>query len=535
MPFVTKNSHWLLITIGTIIWSLTMVKSGLVYDYGMGFWGANGHDGVWHISLITSLAQGSFQMPIFASEAIKNYHLGFDLLVAAIHVVTRIPAITLYFQILPPLLAFGVGYSAYLLVWDWTKSQPAALWAVFFTYFGGSWGWLFGGGESMFWSQQAISTLINPPFALSLILILMGLIYLNRHKTLAPALFFALAGFTKIYAGLLVFSALLFLVLLKRVPPKVLVLFIILFLVLFLPFNHTSGSLIVFQPGWFLETMMGLSDRLNWPRFYSAMTNYRLGHNWPKAALAYFVAFAIFWFGNMGTRAISLLRYRRLSTQDLFFWIIIILGSLVPMLFLQSGTPWNTIQFFYYSQFLAAILAGISIANLKTNKLLEFGIWSLVIALTLPTTLDSLKHYLPSRPPAMVSRQELDALNFLSSLPRGIVLTSVPVINPSAPPPRPLYHYESTAYVSALSGQPVFVEDYVNLNITGFDWQSRRDLVTSFFTSTDPVSAKQFLTHNNIKYIYLENIASNRPVISVSQLGGTTLFENSQSAIWQLN
>ena len=36
-----------------------MVKSGLVYDYGMGFWGPNGHDGVWHVSLASSLARGT--------------------------------------------------------------------------------------------------------------------------------------------------------------------------------------------------------------------------------------------------------------------------------------------------------------------------------------------------------------------------------------------------------------------------------------------------------------------------------------------
>src|SRR5258708_39179076 len=72
----------LLIILGTLSWSLTMVKSGIVYSYGAGFWGANGHDGIWHVSLINSLARGTFEMPVFAGAQIKNYHLGFDLLVA---------------------------------------------------------------------------------------------------------------------------------------------------------------------------------------------------------------------------------------------------------------------------------------------------------------------------------------------------------------------------------------------------------------------------------------------------------------------
>jgi hypothetical protein len=56
-----------------------MVKSGVYYGYGIGFWGPNGHDGVWHISLINSLSKGSLEMPIFAGEQIKNYHIGFEL------------------------------------------------------------------------------------------------------------------------------------------------------------------------------------------------------------------------------------------------------------------------------------------------------------------------------------------------------------------------------------------------------------------------------------------------------------------------
>ena len=74
----------ILIVLGTISWSLTMVKSGLIYDYGMGFWGPNGHDGIWHIALVKSLLRGSLDMPVFAGEALKNYHIGFDFLLAGL-------------------------------------------------------------------------------------------------------------------------------------------------------------------------------------------------------------------------------------------------------------------------------------------------------------------------------------------------------------------------------------------------------------------------------------------------------------------
>src|SRR5260221_13142110 len=127
----------LLLVVGTISWSITMVKSGLLYPFGMGFWGANGHDGIWHIALINSLSRGSFNMPIFAGSNIKNYHLGFDLLTAFFHNVTSIPTVNLYFQILPPILAFLIGISCYIFVNALTKSKRAALWATFFVYFAG--------------------------------------------------------------------------------------------------------------------------------------------------------------------------------------------------------------------------------------------------------------------------------------------------------------------------------------------------------------------------------------------------------------
>src|SRR3989304_7627404 len=194
-----KNSKaTILILIGSVTWSLTMVKSGLIYKYGMGFWGPNGHDGIWHIALIKSLIRcialpleclrNGVEMPVFAGETLKNYHIGYDLLLAFISRITGISPTALYFQIFPPVLALLIGVLTYKLVLDWRSSKSQALWATFFVYFGGSFGWLVSllrsgelGGESMFWAQQEISTLINPPFAFSLVLLLLGLIFLKKY------------------------------------------------------------------------------------------------------------------------------------------------------------------------------------------------------------------------------------------------------------------------------------------------------------------------------------------------------------------
>lgn len=521
-----------------------MIKSGLVYSFGMGFWGANGHDGIWHLSLINSLARGSFAMPIFAGFDIKNYHLGFDLILALIHNLTRIPTVNLYFQILPPLFALLVGVTAYLFVWHWKKSKTVSFWSLFFLYFGGDLAWIFGRGESTFWSQQAISTLINPPFALSLIFIFLGLFFLSKKKSIFAILFFGILLETKAYAGVLVLGSLLLAGIWQIFREKnyeFLKIFAgstTLTVVLFLLLNKGSENLFIFQPFWFLQSLFNL-DRFSIPRFASAIANYNLAHNSLKLGPAYLLAFVIFWVGNMGTRLIKEIEvfrkvqnWRSVNSFDIFFASMILGGGVIPMFFVQKGTPWNTIQFFYYSLIFSAIVAGQAVSKIKNKYILV-----LVILLTIPTTIITLKDvYIPGRPPAKVSNEELSALEFLSQQKEGVVLTypydSAKAKEAENNPPRPLYLYDSTAYVSAFSDHPTYLEDEVNLNITNFDWRGRRLQVEEFLNTLDQNSAREFLKDNNIGYVYW--VKPQRAKLGESQLGLTKIFENEEVNIFKV-
>ncbi|HBC72830.1 MAG: hypothetical protein UX91_C0006G0014 [Candidatus Amesbacteria bacterium GW2011_GWB1_47_19] len=554
MPW-SKKAKWGLILCGSLVWSATMVKSGLVYDYGIGFWGPNGHDGVWHISLASGLSRGTLQMPIFAGENIRNYHLGFDFLLAVIFRLTSLPVSRIYFQVLPPVISILTGLAVYSLVLRWCRDKTAAWWSAFFIYFGGSWGWLVSwlrsgrlGGESMFWSQQAISTLINPPFALSVLLILIGLLSFQRKRFWPAVLVFAVTGWVKIYAGVISFSGLLIWGMFDWIryretfTLRVLLASGAIFSLLFFPFNQASANLLVWKPFWFLETLTGFSDRLNWPYLHQVMVNNFATGDWMKYSIAVIAAFCIFIVGNLGTRIVSIFCLIRdnhgLSLPYVFLGQGIILGILFPLLFIQTGTPWNTIQFFYYSQVFAGILAGVAVSNIlkivKFSNFLRIGIWILVIGLTLPTTYDTLHHYLPSRPPAMIPQSEILALDFLSRQPPGVVLTPV-FTRSDFPPPKPLYLYESTAYVSAFGGHPVFLEDEINLDITGYDWRSARQELEDFFTTTDASAARGFLQGRNIRYLYLPDVARMHPRLGAGEMGMKTVFENTQVAVWAGN
>lgn len=543
---------------------MTMVKSGLCIEKGcstgIGFWGPNGHDGIWHISLSEGLGRSlSLEMPVFAGEKIKNYHLGFDYLLSFLNKETTLPTSFLYFQVLPPILAFLIGFLSYKLVHLWKKSKKAALWSTFFVYFGGGFGWIMTliregqiNGESLFWAQGAFSTLINPPYALSLVLILTGLIFFLKFKEkpnvingLFAVLSFGVLAQVKVYASILILAALFAVCLYEYLKNKNWRLFLVFLgvlavsLLLTFSFNKNIEQILVFRPFWFLETMVGTVDRLYWPKFYSALTTYKMGQIWFKLIPAYFLAFAIFLIGNLGTRIIAFFQIaklgkdlKKISVLDIFIITTIDVGLLIPLFFIQKGTSWNTIQFFYYSLFFSAFYAGTFVSELK-NKTAKLLIPFAVLIMAVPTTVATLRHFLPSRPPAKVTALEKEALLFLRGQRDGIVLTypydAKKAKEAEANPPRPLYLYESTAYVSAYSGKVSFLEDEVNLDITGYDWKQRRVLVEEFFAQSCNLTNNSFLTINNISYLYL--VKGQNSVFETARTGLTKIFENGEVII----
>ncbi|MEK7536309.1 MAG: hypothetical protein AAB559_00820 [Patescibacteria group bacterium] len=552
-----------LIIIGTITWSLTMVRSGLLYKFGYGFWGPNGHDGIWHIALSNSLSKGTLENPIFSGSLLQNYHLGFDLLLALLNKLTTIPISILYFQILPPIFALMIGLLVYLFVLNWRGSKNEALWSTAFVYFSSSFGFIITflrdrviTGESMFWSQQSISTLVNPPFALSLIFILSALISLQKKNLFFSIIFFGILIQIKAYAAILVLAGLFISGLYsyifhhKSYILKVFLASLFLNLILFVTTRSDGLSTFVWQPMWFLETLMSYSDRFGWERLYSAMTTYKMGHIWFKEILAYSLAFAIFILGNMGVRIIGFYYFLKVLKNKIkideilvFITTILLMAIIIPMFLVQKGTPWNTIQFFYYYLFFSSIFAGISMDLLTNNKkrIVRVGLMTLFSMFTIFGAWSTLQHYLPKMPQSMVSNEEYAALDFLTKQTDGIVFTypfdESKAILATKNPPRPLYFYESTSYVSAFTHKPVFLEDQVNLNIMGYSWENRREQTLWFILNLDKEAGREFLGRNNIKYLYLVKEAS--PLFGeLLRLGSAELdlkkiFENKKSIIYQ--
>ncbi len=555
----------ILILLGGGVLSLTMVRSGRLYSFGLGFWGPNGHDGVWHLALMQQVVRHlPPRNPVFAGTVLQNYHWGFDFLAGWTAKLLSLSFLDVYFRLFPLLLAVSIGFLSFYLGKTVTKHYWVGFWFAFLNYFAGSLGWVVTllrngtlGGESLFWSMQSISTLINPPYALSLVFLLVGFLFWikmrksnNWQSGVLLGIFLSVLTIIKVYASILIGLALFCWWLWQRFVKQeknnfdfwvwvVSGTVSILFLLGVGALSHRSE--LVFHPFWFAHSMIESLDKLYFPRLAALRINLA-AHWWswklPFLLLLELGLIVVFALGNMGTRIlggveiIKKLATRKLEDFDVLVGFVLVFSFLFPLLFVQRGTTWNTIQFFYYFLFFSNFYFAVFLARLTEKRR-----WLVVVPLlflTLPTTFASLRGYLGDIPPTALPYYELEGLSFLARRPEGIVLTFPynKFAKNGLRPPLPLYLYESTSYVAAFTGQPVFLEDEMNLDITGYPWQERKAQTKQFFQSRDAIWGRGFLINNKIGYIYLVN--EQKLPLSPGDLGVKMIFNNGQVKIYKV-
>ncbi len=559
----------LIILLGTIVTSLTMIRSGLTYNFGLGFWGPNGHDGIWHLSLINQLQKNIPPFnPVYSGSILTNYHWGFDLVAAILGKLFNNNSFV-YFQFLPIIFGLTLGYLSFRLIKQTTKNSTLANIFTFLIYFSGSFGWIYTliksgnlGGESLFWSMQSVSTLINPPFALSLIIILFGLILWsknnssNKYKiaTINGIIFGVLSGI-KVYAGILIGLTLVIFWFFDFLKTKKIFNYNFFTWITTLTISLVilgslgvlkSSSILEFKPLWFTHSMIESTDKFYFPKIAAYRIN--LSQNLNPIKLPFYIGLEtglifIFIIGNMGFRVFGLIpiykkiKNRQFTSFEKLTLILMSLALFIPLIFVQKGTAWNTIQFFYYFLFFSNLFFAQFISDfLKIKSKKNIVIMIFILAVTNLTSIATIKDYLGNPPPSAIPNKEIEALNFLKNQKDGIVLT-FPYDQHAKnklqlKTPIPMYLYETTSYVSAFSNKIVFLEDEMNLDITGFNWQDRKSESIKFFNSNDQFFARGFLVNNQISYIYLIN--GQKITLDESQLQINKIFDNGQSQIYQV-
>jgi hypothetical protein len=570
------SKHYLLgglIILGTIFICIPTFRSGLEYGYGVGFWGPNSHDGVWHLALINQLLnQSPPQNPILSGKLLQNYHYLYDLLVAVVSQFTGVFPVDLLFREFPLLfgLLLGVGTLSILNLLLERRNFLVSGISLYLVYTAGSFGWIVEmlkhqgwNGESDFWANQAISFNLNPPFMISLLIVVAVielLVLFQKHQQkllLLPIIILtgSLLEF-KAYAAILMGLTLLVLVIIKAFKKdysliSVLIGMGVFTLVLLVP-NYPSISAIFqtgsgvfeFAPFWFIHSMIDSPDRLGITRLaLTRMSGYE-NENILKIIYAEGLGVLLFIFGNLGVRLLGFAAFfnRRLWSHFGFLIIFIfsIFSILIPLLFIQKGTPWNTIQFFYYFLFFGSLLSAIVLAGIyrRLPKPI-FGILLLILITVAPINCIAVAQgYLFPKPHAFISTNELDGLKFLASQPDGVVLT-YPFdknLKSKFEEPLPLIAYDTTAYVSAFSKKAVFEEDEIQQPILDLsptpEYVKRITLSNDFFSGQEKTQAVAFLASNHIKYIYLPKVYG--VTLNDAELGIENVFENDEIIIYEV-
>lgn len=555
--------------IGIICQVAVNAPSGFTYEDGIYFYSSHGHDGVWHLALMQEMQKSGFpfQNPEYAGSKLQNYHFFTDLLMSEFSRLFHFSNLDIYFRFMPVVFSILLGLTSFIFVRLWSKNEIAGIWAMIFTYFAGSFGYLLYipthkslGGESIFWVSQTQSVLGNPPHAAAFIIVTLFLFCLLKYLNTRKSYFFLLCAFLgglviefKVYGGVLILGGLLtlgiFEVLFKKIF-QTLILFVITLIIalaVYLPNSANSQDFLIWHPWWFIRTMVVAPDRLNWIDLELRRQTYIAENNWKRVIQVEATAFLIFLLGNLGMRFLGFWTLFKQMRQNIFknsfnlFFLVVTLASFfIPVFFLQKGVVWNAIQFNQYFLLLFGFLAAYTlpdILNFSKNKSYKILISVLIIGLAIPTQIGLLWQFYSNAALSKITFQELAALNFLKTQPdrNSIVLTASfnkYERDKYKNPPIPIYAWYDTGYVSAFSSKQTLISDEEQVNIMGYKADKILEERKEILETNDYQKINEFLNKYNVDYIYL--VWGQKFATDSASLNANLIYENKDAKVFKV-
>lgn len=564
----------LLIFIGILVQGFIDFPSGYLYKDGLLFWSSQGFDGFWHISLMEAIAKGiPPQISLFSGAYLQNYHYLVDILMGEYNrIYSFFSPLDLYFRFFPVLFSFLMGISVFSFMNRW-KNKVVGYWAVFFTYFVGSFGFVVTylhsgkifGGETAFWVSQLNTVIANPPHASAITLLcafLLSFLLFTRSKSkswfyICVLIGSVIAGF-KISGGVVLLAGLGAASLFQVIKDKKFdyaILFLSLLATNFITVHLISPdaeSYLIFQPWWFIQTMivvkLGLIDWELRRQTYMAVGRFT---SYLRILQLEGTAFLIFVVGNLGTRIVGfptilgkLFHFKKKilgSPIDAFLLSAALAGFVIPMIFLQKGIVYNSIQFMQYTLLITGFYGAIfTYSALKKTKsrVLKFLFVFVLIALSIPTVIGNFVEFYGGPANAVISNNELSALKFLKDNSKASDVILTPPFDGNAKygyktNPLPIYAWTGTAYVSSLTDRATFLSCEEMLRQTGYNVDLRLNQEKKFFSQKDFISNRNFLKENKIAYIYVPT--PRKYSLQEEDNGLTKIFSNNEVSIYKVN
>ena len=571
---IFKDKTFLLIIIlGIAVLGMTNFPNGLPYSPGEQYWSSQGHDGLWHVAVMQSVFKDfPIQNPLLPGELLTNYHFASDIFFGEFYrIFSFFSPIDLYFRFFPVLLAFLLGLSTYTLVrtrWD----KASAHWAMIFTYFAGSFGYIYsiikGGfflaGETTFWASQGHTILGNPPHVMGIIwlttiyaLFSLYLKHRKKNKLWLKTIFFL--GFAmviiKVSSGVILIGSVGVIALYSLIKNKdisLLGLFIALLLSNFFllkVISPTVESFLLFEPLWFTRSMMVVRlDNVDWELRRQHYLSLGTLKAWLRIIQLETSAIILFIVGNSGMRIIGLYAaVKNLFKKERTFDLLLIsasLGSIVSiLLFVQRGLVYNLIQFMQIHLHFLGIYAGVTLAILLRkikNRGLKIALIIGIVALAIPTSIGTLIEFygLGHKPLAIVSNAELSALTWVKeNTPKDILILTKPFDKNAHyqyhQPPLPIYSWYSTPYVTVYTDRKVMISAEEQLVITGHDLTQEIENNKRVFSALDKSWNKDYLEKNQIDYIYVHRNELDVPLDPEEQYLSVA-YENEEAVVYQV-
>lgn len=551
-----------------IIGQLAVISPSGIYSNGdLVFWSSHGHDASWHIALIEEIKKGGpWQNPVYAGEKLVNYHFFSDISLAIYNKFFGLNLVDLYFRFFPLVYSLLLGGTIFYLTKTLVNSFTAGLWAAFFTYFTGSFGYFVTffrnrtiSGETTFGSSQVQSTIGNPPqITASIVLITFLYFFVLFLRKQNKYLFFLLILFAsvlivfKVYAGVILFGSLFLVGSWQFIRERKLSILSIATIsaffsaLLYLPNTSNSAAFLIWEPWWYIRTLIVYPNKLNWIDLELRRQTYFAEGNLKRVISIEAFSFLLFFFGNLGMRFLGLWAFTKFSLRifnDYLYQLltfVTVIAFIMPMLFLQKGVASNTIQFLHYFLLLFGIFAATTTVNLLSKikiVLFRYIIIFLIIAFSIPTQTGLImEFYSRGAPVAKIEREEFEALGFLkNNTEKNSIILTAPFdryVNTHFPTP-PIWAWSDSAYVSAFSARRVYLEDSEQVDIMGYNLKKRQDIQSNLFQSSDQSdNFVNTLKQLSINYLYFPKIL--KPKIDLNQTSLVKVFDNDKYEIWQL-
>ncbi len=524
IDYIKKNLKLLFIVLaGFVFLMITIIPSGSHYCYqgqcGMYIWGANGHDGIWHLSLIsTAFKQFPFIIPTYKNGLLAGYNYLMDYILHLFTYLGFSPQF-LFFKFIPIVWFMGFCYFLILLGRKIINNSSFIFWLLFFSFFGSSFTFLLPlyhngsiwGGSSLV-SMQSGQALTNIQFALSLVILLIIFYILKTIKL--NYRWICIIGFLllinlglKFYGGFVSAATIYIFLFIEHISSKdrfklnqiiktfteyiILSAFIVLAIVIFYDPFHSfkTGSTFIFSPLAVIHPMIEEPALFYWLKMANARYFLYTKGFGLRLFLIELFSTSIFLFFSLGLRIFAFIEIgilffkKKISKFDLTILLAALSAFLFCILFVQKGDWWNVIQFYYYTLFILNFYTALFIYRiLKQTKsnLTKIFIIGGIILLTLPCNLDILKTFSQFPAQVYIPDPELQALAFLKKQPEGVVLTqrqNKSLIKSGKM--NPIAYAEDSAYVSAFTSKQTYMNDYAVLYITGIDYKKRLERMKS--------------------------------------------------------